>query len=155
MSERGSPIFNVPENPEEERGQEPEPPTVDFTLRPRSLTRYHNAFTISCTAEIHSPLISSNPLAALIPLLLDARMVLYTELVDSIPGFALDNVHHMNLRAYHHPVFPAAMPLHIRSHRIEEDLTPHISIRLAGFRDSGREFNIHNPITVFLDLVFA
>ena len=151
----GSPVYNIPEDSDGERDREPDAPVVSFGICRRSLTRYHNAFTISCTAEIHSPLISSNPLAALIPLLLDARMVLYTELVDSIPGFALDNVHHMNLRAYHHPVFPAAMPLHIRSHRIEEDLTPHISIRLAGFRDSGREFNIHNPITVFLDLVFA
>ena len=151
----GSPVYNIPEDSDGERDREPDAPVVSFGICRRSLTRYHNAFTISCTAEIHPPVNTPNPLASLIPLLLDTRMVLYTELVDTIPGFAIENIHHMNLRAYHFPIFPSAMPLHLRMHRIEDDLVPHISVRLAGFRESGRTFNIHNPITVFLDIVFA
>lgn len=130
------------------------PSVVRFSVNHRSLTRYSSSYTISCTAEVQPPYHGPSHLAAIIPLIAEAKRSLYDELTSTMPNFSLDHVNYMTLRVYQVPIFPNAMPLVLRMRTVDEDLDPHIAIRLAGFEQSGKPYSIFNVFNVFLDVVF-
>ena len=72
MSGNTTPVYRPPEDSDEERG-EVQQPLIRFAICRRSLTRYSNGYTISCTTEVQPPFTGTNPLAAVIPLIQESK----------------------------------------------------------------------------------